>query len=80
MLNCIGIDVSKSSLNIHIAKNGQDLKIDNTLAAVKKLYTKLKKIYKKEVEELVFVFEPTNLNLRVKFKGQALKIHPILML
>ena len=59
MLYCIGIDVSKASLNIHISKNSQDLKIDNTVAAVKKLYTKLKKIYKKEVEELIFVFEPT---------------------
>ena len=59
MLNCIGIDVSKSTLNIHITKNVQDLKIDNTLAAVKKLYTKLKKIYKKEIEDVVFIFEPT---------------------
>jgi len=59
VLNCIGIDVSKSTLNVHIAKNSQDLKTDNTLAVAKKLYAKLKKIYKKEVEELVFVFEPT---------------------
>ena len=59
MLYCIGIDVSKATLNVHIAKNSQDLQIDNTLAAVKKLYTKLKKIYKKELEELVFVYEPT---------------------
>jgi len=57
--NCIGIDVSKSTLNIHISKNNQDLQIENTVAAVKKLYTKLKKIYKKELEELVFVYEPT---------------------
>lgn len=59
MLNCIGIDVSKSTLNVHITKNTQDVQIENTLAAVKKLYTKLKKIYKKEIESLVFVFEPT---------------------
>lgn len=59
MLNCIGIDVSKSTLNVHISKNSQDLKIDNTLTAVKKLHTKLKKIYKKELEDIVFVFEPT---------------------
>jgi transposase len=56
---CIGIDVSKATLNVHIAKNSQDLQIENTLAAVKKLYTKLKKIYKKEIEKLVFVYEPT---------------------
>ncbi len=59
MLNCIGIDVSKSTLNVHITKNSQDLQIDNTVAAVKKLYTKLKKIYKKELEEIVLIFEPT---------------------
>jgi len=59
VLYCIGIDVSKASLNIHISKNNQDLKIDNTLQSVKKLYVKLKKIYKKELESIVFVFEPT---------------------
>lgn len=59
MLNCIGIDVSKSTLNVHISKNTQDLQIDNTLAAVKKLYAKIKKIYKQELKEVVFVFEPT---------------------
>lgn len=59
MLNCIGIDVSKSTLNVHIAKNNQDLQIDNTLQSVKKLYSKLRKIYNKEIEELIFVFEPT---------------------
>ena len=59
MLNCIGIDVSKSTLNVHISKNSQDLQIDNNLQSVKKLHTKLKKIYKKEIEEVVFIFEPT---------------------
>jgi len=59
VLNCIGIDVSKSTLNVHIAKNNQDLQIDNTLQSVKKLYSKLRKIYNKEIEELIFVFEPT---------------------
>jgi len=60
VLNCIGIDVSKSSLNIHIGKkNSQDLKIDNTLQDVKKFYSKLKKIYKKEIDEVIFIFEPT---------------------
>ena len=59
MSHCIGIDVSKSTLNVHITKNGQDLQIENKPAAVKKLYAKLKKIYKKEINEVVFVFEPT---------------------
>ena len=59
MLNCIGIDVSKSTLNVHICKNNQDLEIENNLQSVKKLYVKLKKIYKKELDEIVFIFEPT---------------------
>ncbi len=59
MLHCIGIDVSKASLNVHIRKTDQDLQIDNTLKSVKKLYAKLKKVYKKEVEEVIFIFEPT---------------------
>jgi len=59
VLNCIGIDVSKSTLNVHISKNNQDIQIDNTLTDVKKLYSKLKKMYKKEIEEIIFVYEPT---------------------
>jgi len=59
VLNCIGIDVSKASLNVHISKNSLDLQIGNTLRDVKKLYSKLKKLYKKELEELVFIYEPT---------------------
>jgi transposase len=51
--------VSKSTLNVHISKNNQDIQIDNTLTDVKKLYSKLKKLYKKEIEELIFIFEPT---------------------
>ena len=35
MDNCIGIDVSKASINIHISKNGQDLKVDNNLKGFK---------------------------------------------
>ena len=59
MLNCIGIDVSKSTLNVHICKNNQDLEIENNLKSVKILYAKLKKIYKKELDEIIFIFEPT---------------------
>jgi len=59
VLNCIGIDVSKSTLNVHIRKNNQNLEIENNLKSVKKLYAKLKKIYKKELDEIVFIFEPT---------------------
>lgn len=59
MFNCIGIDVSKASINVHIPKNNQDLVLDNTLKSFKSLFSKLKKIYKKEIENIVFIFEPT---------------------
>jgi len=57
--NCIGIDVSKASINIHIAKNNQDLVLENSLKGFKSLLSKLKKIYKKEIEDVIFIFEPT---------------------
>ena len=59
MSNCIGIDVSKASINIHIAKNNQDLVLENSLKGFKSLLSKLKKIYKKEIEDVIFIFEPT---------------------
>jgi len=55
----IGLDVSKSSINVHIPKNSLDLKIENSIKSLKSLYSKLKKIYKKEIDKLIFVFEPT---------------------
>jgi transposase len=59
MENCIGIDVSKASINIHISKNAQDLQLDNSVKGFRTLSSKLKKIYKKEIEDIVFIFEPT---------------------
>ncbi len=59
MENCIGIDVSKSSINIHISKNDQDLSVENSLKGFRSLHSKLKKIYKKEIEDNIFIFEPT---------------------
>ena len=59
MENCIGIDVSKASINIHISKNAQDLQVENSIKGFKTLHTKLKKIYKKEIADNVFIFEPT---------------------
>ena len=59
MDNCIGIDVSKASINIHISKNAQDLKVDNNMKGFKSLNSKLKKLYKKEIGNNVFIFEPT---------------------
>jgi len=57
--NCIGIDVSKATINVHIPKNGQDLVLDNNLKSFRSLFSKLKKIYKKESENNIFIFEPT---------------------
>ena len=59
MLNCIGIDVSKSTINVHISKTNQDLLLDNNLKSFRSLFSKLKKIYKKEIEDIIFIFEPT---------------------
>ena len=59
MENCIGIDVSKASINIHITKNAQDLQLENSIKGFKTLYSKLKKIYKKEIDSIVYIFEPT---------------------
>jgi len=59
MSNCIGIDVSKASINVHIPKNNQDLVLDNSLKGFRTLYSKLKKIYKKEIDNIIFIFEPT---------------------
>ena len=59
MSNCIGIDVSKATINVHIPKSNQDLVLDNNLKSFKSLFSKLKKIYKKEIENIIFIFEPT---------------------
>lgn len=59
MNNCIGFDISKSTINVHIPKGFLDLEIENSNKAIKSLYSKLKKIYKKEIDNLVFIYEPT---------------------
>jgi len=55
----IGLDISKSSIAVYIPKNSLDIEIENTPKAFKTLFSKLKKIYKKEIEQLVWVFEST---------------------
>jgi len=55
----IGLDVSKSSINVFISSEELDLEIENSPKALKSFYSKLKKIYKKEIDKVVFVFEPT---------------------
>ena len=55
----IGLDVSKSTIAVHISKNAQELEIANDSKGMQVLYAKLKKLYKKEIDDVVFVFEPT---------------------
>lgn len=55
----IGLDVSKSTINVYIPKGELDLVIDNNTKSIKQLYSKIKKLYKKEIDNLVFIFEPT---------------------
>jgi transposase len=56
---CIGLDVSKSTISVYIPKNNVDLEIENSVKSLKSFYSKLKKIYKKEIDKLIFVYEPT---------------------
>lgn len=44
----IGIDVAKATLQIYIPKSDSDIEIKNSPEGLKKLYSKLKKQYKKE--------------------------------
>lgn len=55
----IGLDISKSSVNVHVPLGVLDLEIDNSLNSFKSLYSKLKKLYKKEIDKITFVFEST---------------------
>jgi len=55
----IGLDIAKSSIAVHIPKNNLDLEIENNTQALKALFSKLKKLYKKEFDKLVWVFEST---------------------
>ena len=55
----IGIDVAKATLQIYIPKNDSDIEIENNSKGLKSLYSKLKKQYKKERKDIVFVYEST---------------------
>ena len=59
MYNCIGLDVSKKLIAVYIPIKKVNLEIENNSKAFKALYSKLKKLYKKEIDSLVFIFEPT---------------------
>ena len=55
----IGLDVSKETISVFIPTNKLDYEIKNSLDGFDKLISKLKKLYKKEYVNLVFVYEPT---------------------
>ena len=59
MNNCIGLDISKSTINVHIPNGSLDLEIQNSKKEIQSLYAKLKKVYKKEIVNLIFIYEPT---------------------
>ena len=59
MDNYIGIDVAKATLQIYIPKNDSDIEIANNESGLKTLYSKLKKQYKKQIDDIVFVYEST---------------------
>lgn len=55
----IGLDISKSLISVYIPINSQSIEIENNTKDLKRLLSKLKKLYKKEFKHLVFVYEPT---------------------
>ena len=59
MYKFIGIDVSKSTLQVYIEIKNENISISNTKKSITALYSKLKKYYKKEYKNLVFIYEPT---------------------
>ncbi len=60
MDNFIGLDVSKSTVSVFIPKGGIEIEIVNIAKGFTQLFSKLKKLYKKEYNSLVFVYEPTS--------------------
>jgi len=55
----IGLDVSKSTINCFVPNGEIDLVIDNNKKSLNHFFSKLKKIYKKDIVQIVFIFEPT---------------------
>jgi len=59
MKNYIGIDVAKATLQVYIPKSDIDIEIKNSSDGLRKLYSKLKKQYQKEIKGIVFIYEST---------------------
>lgn len=54
----IGIDISKSTLQVYLPKKDQDVEIENSLKALKQLYAKVKKHYGNHTN-VIWIFEAT---------------------
>lgn len=59
MNHYIGIDISKASLQVYIPEGDIDIEVVNTVQGLKKLHAKLKKIYGKSINDLIWIYEPT---------------------
>jgi transposase len=59
MDNYIGIDVAKATLQVYIPKKELNIEIQNSLVGLKKLYSKLNKMYKDRIKDIVFIYEAT---------------------
>ena len=55
----VGLDVSKLTINCYIPNGEIDLVIDNNKKSLDQFFSKLKKIYKKDIDKIVYIFEPT---------------------
>jgi len=49
MSNCIGLDISKKLIAVHIPKNSLDLEINNNITGMKKLISKLNEFTSKDL-------------------------------
>ena len=58
MYEYIGIDISKSSLQVYLGKFDQDIEIENSPKGLKGLHAKVKKLYGKATK-VVWIYEPT---------------------
>lgn len=58
MCEYIGIDISKSSLQVYLGKFDEDSEVENSLKGLRQLHAKIKKLYGKS-SDVVWVYEPT---------------------
>lgn len=59
MNHYIGIDIAKASFQVYISKGDLDIEVPNNISGLKKLRAKLKKIYGKTANEVIWIYEST---------------------